>query len=290
MGASTSTPARFHVARRITQVGLLLFWILCPWVDLLRLDIQDQTVTYAGTTYPLTFPYVLGLIVPFVLTIWGIALITYFKGRVFCGWACPYGSAVELFDGLRTAIWKGSNRKVAAWMRRSPLHKWGLRVAALLTLTAAPAILALSLAAYLFEPSKIMALLRLPMGAGGNSQLALYTWIGLVLVVGLLAGFLVRFDFCRYICIYGMGQAMVVSTADSKSILRPRYLPESLDACGSCQACLKACFVDLDPREDDLQLGFGQGCFNCGDCVEVCGTVQASKGGDPLLSFTGGGR
>ncbi|HJW08498.1 MAG TPA: 4Fe-4S binding protein [Holophagaceae bacterium] len=287
MGATTSAPPRFHLARRLTQVGLLIFWTLGPWFDVTRLDIQDQTVTYLGRTYPLAFPYVLGLIIPFVITVWGLALLSYLKGRVFCGWACPYGSVVELFDGLRTAVWKGTNRKVAAWMRRSFLHRWALRTGAVLTLLAAPVVLALSLAAYLYAPAKITALLRMAPGAGGTPQLALWTWIGLVLIVGWIAGFLVRFHFCRYVCIYGMAQAMVASTAEDQRILRPRFLPESTDACGSCQACLKACFVDLDPREKHLQLGFGLGCFNCGECVEVCGTVQQHKDREPLLSFTG---
>jgi polyferredoxin len=172
-------------------------------------------------------------------------------------------------------------------MRRSPLHLWSLRIAAVLTLLAAPVILALSLAAYLYDPSKILALLRTPLGAGGTAQLALWTWIGLVVVIAWLAGFLVRFHFCRYVCIYGMGQAMVASTAEQKKILRPRYLPQDTSACGSCQACLKACFVDLDPRDKHLQLGFGMGCFNCGECVEVCDTVQDHRGAESLLSFTG---
>ncbi|HJU83445.1 MAG TPA: 4Fe-4S binding protein [Holophagaceae bacterium] len=290
MDASIPASPRFHVARRITQVGLLLFWALGPWLDFTRIDIQDQSVTYLGRTYPLTFPYVLGLIIPFVVTVWGLALLSYLKGRVFCGWACPYGSVVELFDGLRTAVWKGTNRKVAAWMRRSALHRWSLRTGAALTLFLAPVALALCLAAYLYSPAKIVALLRMAPGAGGTPQLALWTWIALVVVIGWVAGFLVRFHFCRYVCIYGMAQAMVASTADDRTILRPRFLPAELDACGSCQACLKACFVDLDPREQHLQLGFGLGCFNCGECVEVCGTVQGHKDQAPLLSFRGGRR
>ena len=45
---------------------------------------------------------------------------------------------------------------------------------------------------------------------------------------------------------------------------------------------------DLDPREKNLQLGFGSGCFNCGECVDICATVQSHKAQDPLLSFRSG--
>lgn len=278
---------RFHVSRRLTQVGFLLFWTLLPWLDVVRVEVEGPSVIYFGHRYPMEFPFVLGLIVPLVVIVWGIAFLTYFKGRVFCGWACPYGSSVELFDGLRTAIWKGTHRIVAAWMRRSLFHKWGLRAAAWATLLIAPVLLAMSLAAYLIPPDQILqSVFSTHWGQGGTLQTSLLAWIALTWVISCLAGFAVRFHFCRMVCIYGMGQAMVATTAPENQILRPRYLPESLDACGGCQACLNACFVDLDPRSDELVLGFSDGCFNCGDCMDVCSTVQEHKGNESLLSFT----
>ncbi len=277
----------YHLPRRLTQVGLLAFWSATPWLGLFRIDVEALQVVYLGRAYPLQMPYILGLIVPFVLTVWALALLAYLRGRVFCGWACPYGSLVELFEGIRTAVWRGSNRKVAAWMRRSPFHKWGLRVGAVATLLTLPVLLAFCLAAYLVEPGRMVDLVfRTPWGAGGTPQICVLAWIGLVLAISWIAGFLVRFHFCRMVCIYGMGQAMAASAADPKRILRPRFLPEDTSACGSCQACLKACFVDLDPRDKHLVMGFSSGCFNCGECVDVCGTVQAHKGASSLLSFT----
>lgn len=267
----------------------LLLWVLLPWLDVVRIEIQGghgPRIVYFGHYFPMDFPYVLGLIIPFVVLIWGIALLSYFKGRVFCGWACPYGSCVELFDGLSTAVWKGSNRKVAAWMKRSRFHKWVLRCGAALTLALAPVLLALSLAAYLVAPRQIVHELVLTRwGYGGMIQTTLLVWVALTVLIAWVAGFAVRFHFCRMVCIYGMGQAMVVSSAPDNHILRPRFLPDSTDACAGCQACLKACFVDLDPRDKHLVLGFSTGCFNCGDCVDACTTVQAHKAKAPLLSF-----
>ena len=196
---------------------------------------------------------------------------------MFCGWACPYGSLVEFCDGLGTALGRGSNRKVAAWMRRSAWHRLGLRAAALLVLAAAPVLLALSLAAYLYPPARILQDLAHP-------QPVLWAWIGLTCVSSWAASFLVRCDFCRMVCIYGMGQAMAASSNEERA-LRPRFRPEKLSACGHCQACLKACFLELDPRAEDLRVGFSSGCFNCGDCIDVCETVQAHQERPSLLTF-----
>lgn len=286
----SSISRHFHVSRRISQLLLLVLWVLLPWLDVIRIEIQGSLgprIIYFGHSYPMDFPYVLGLIVPFVVLVWGIALLTYFKGRVFCGWACPYGSCVELFDGLRTAVWEGTNRRVAAWMRRSPAHKWGLRIGAWITVALAPIVLSLSLAAYLVAPRQIVqAVFETAWGRGGMIQAALLSWMALTVLISWLAGFAVRFHFCRMVCIYGMGQAMVISTAPDDKILRPRFTPGSTDACGGCQACLKACFIDLDPRAKNLVLGFSVGCFNCGDCIDVCSTVQGHKDETSLLSFS----
>ena len=75
------------------------------------------------------------------------------------------------------------------------------------------------------------------------------------MVCSWVAGFLVRFNFCRMVCIYGMGQAMAASSAEPERILRPRFRPETLAAGGHCQACLKACFLELDPRAEQLREG-----------------------------------
>lgn len=277
--------ARRHRARRTVQILVLVLGTLVPWAGFFRIDAPGVRVVYLGTAYPLEWPYVLGMIVPFLAGVWGLALLSYLKGRVFCGWACPYGSLVEFFEGLRTAAGWGSNRLVAAWMRRSPLHRLGLRAGALLTLAVAPLILGASLAAYLYPPARILRELSTPLDPRNHGQVVLWAWMGLVLASSWIAGFLVRFHFCRMVCIYGMGQAMAASAADPAKVLRPRFRPEDLGACGSCRACLKACFVDVDPREKDLQLGFSAGCFNCGDCVDVCETVQKHKGRPSLLTF-----
>jgi len=274
-----------HVRRRMAQSAVLILGVAVPWCSVARIDMPGGQVVYLGRGYPLAWPYVLGLIIPFVAVIWALAFLSLVKGRVFCGWACPYGSLVEFCDGLGTALGRGSNRKVAAWMRRSALNRAALRTGAVLTLLAAPMLLAVSLAAYLYPPARILRDLSTFPTGGQVGPVVLWAWIGLVLVGSWAAGFLVKFHFCRMVCIYGMGQAMAASSREPERILRPRFRPGSLDACGHCQACLKACFLELDPRAEHLQLGFSSGCFNCGDCIDVCETVQGHREHPSLLTF-----
>ena len=274
-----------HAARRRVQVAVLAAGVLVPWTGMFRLDMPANRVVYLGAPYPLEWPYVLGMIVPFLVVVWALAMLSWRRGRVFCGWACPYGSLVEFFEGIRTAVGWGGNRLVATWMRRSPWHRLALRTAALVTLVLAPLLLGVSLAAYLYPPARILGDLSRPLVLADSGQVVLWAWLALVLAASWAAGFLVRFHFCRMVCIYGMGQAMAASSCDPAKVMRPRYLPEDLGACGSCRACLKACFVELDPRDRDLTLGFSQGCFNCGDCIDVCETVQGHLGHPALLTF-----
>ena len=276
---------RRHRTRRGVQILVLLLGTVVPWVNGFRVDVAGGQVVYLGRAYPLEWPYVLGMILPFLVIVGLLTLLSFRQGRVFCGWACPYGSLVEFFEGLRTAAGWGSNRLVATWMRRSALHRVTLRSAAVLTLVLAPLVLGASLAAYLYPPVRLLRDLATLPRLNNPGQVVLWSWMGLVLVASWVAGFLVRFEFCRMVCIYGMGQAMAASSAEPTKVLRPRYLPEDLGACGSCKACLKACFVEVDPRERELQLGFSAGCFNCGDCIDVCETVQAHKGHPSLLTF-----
>jgi polyferredoxin len=67
------------------------------------------------------------------------------------------------------------------------------------------------------------------------------------------------------------------------------------DDCKTCTGCQTICPVDIDPRKPEalnlsglqmsLRVGQFNGCFNCGECIDACKSIQQYKKRDGLLSF-----
>ena len=58
-----------HFRRRLAQVAVLLLGVAVPWCSVVRIDLPATRVIYLGRGYPLEWPYVLGLIIPFVVVV-----------------------------------------------------------------------------------------------------------------------------------------------------------------------------------------------------------------------------
>jgi ferredoxin len=45
--------------------------------------------------------------------------------------------------------------------------------------------------------------------------------------------------------------------------------------------------VDVDPRKPELlRVGQFEGCFNCGECIDVCNAIHAPKAIPGFLTFS----
>lgn len=276
----------FHMLRRGTQWITILLILVIPWLNILRFDFVQNKIILLGLASDLDTSKGLQFTLLFLVLFAFAVVLSFYKGRVFCGWSCPYGSLIEFSDAVSTLFNKGRNRWVAGFISRSRIHKLSLRVIFCLLVICIPHIIALSLAAYFVDPVLIKNLFLSIPGTYSDPLLqTLMYWSCFFSAIFYAAGFLIKHNFCRILCIYGMGQSMVAETRESNKILRPRFTPETLDACGNCQACLNACIVDLDPRAQQLNVGFGSGCFNCGDCLDICTIVQQHKYQPSLITF-----
>lgn len=272
----------FHSFRRFTQSLSFMFFLFAPFFDIFRFDIRNNEFIFLGNHYSFTTSNGIYLALGFISSLLVFIILSYTKGRVFCGWSCPYGSVIEFFNAILTVFGSGTNRAVYDFIKRSDAHRILAQVLSVVFLLIGPIIIALGLSAYLVNPSRILTIIMNPSAL--NSEAALGSWILLFSVLTWIVGFIVRFDFCRIVCIYGMGQSIIYSSNDQDKTLRPRFNSE-LSECGSCTACVNTCFVDLDPRSESLFIGYGEGCFNCGDCADVCSVVQNHRGKDSLITF-----
>ena len=70
------TPPRTrHARRRVSQIAVLLLGAGLPWFSIFRLDMPALRVVYLGRAYPLEWPYVLGMILPFLVVVWGLGVL-----------------------------------------------------------------------------------------------------------------------------------------------------------------------------------------------------------------------
>ncbi len=273
----------FHNYRRLSQILSFLFLLSLPFLNIFRIDIKENQLIFLRNNYPFTTTNGIYFAIGFFLFLSFFIVLSYSKGRVFCGWSCPYGSTIEFFNIIRTIFGSGTNRWIHGFINRSIVHRIVAQTLSIIFLFMAPITIALGLSAYLVDPSRILYIVNNLTVLNTESGL-LIGWVVLFVLLTWIVGFVVRFDFCRIVCIYGMGQSIIYSSNDQDKKLRPRF-ESTLDECGSCAACLNACFVDLDPRSESLFIGYGEGCFNCGDCVDICSVVQKHKGNDSLITF-----
>jgi len=83
-----------------------------------------------------------------------------------------------------------------------------------------------------------------------------------------------------------MGQSLSAYQEGKWRPMEIRYSGSLSDDCKTCQACQVVCPVNIDPRDEDaLNVGQFKGCFNCGECIDACKTVQTYQSRDGLLSF-----
>jgi polyferredoxin len=137
--------------------------------------------------------------------------------------------------------------------------------------------LGVALMGYFIPYAEMLALWQ----AGGNPATLMAVSLGLLTLISLFL-LLAGHHFCRYACPYGMLQGTTAYLTGKFRPMEVRMRPDvSTNDCGGCHGCQSACPVDLDPRQfapqNGAKLGFFDGCFNCGLCLDACHHIQAQK-------------
>ncbi len=186
---------------------------------------------------------------PMTVSLWIFVALTFFVwGRAtFCGWLCPFGALQELVARIARLLRVPRIRLRTAVDRQLKRIKYVLLFALLVSALFAPQV-ADSLAE--IEPFKTAITLYFVR----SWPFVLYAG-GLVLA----SAFVYKF-FCRYLCPFGAGLAVL------GRLRLLRWLPRR-DECGQpCQTCRHRC--DYQAIQPDGAIDYDE-CFQCMDCVVI---------------------
>jgi cytochrome c oxidase accessory protein FixG len=261
---------RFLRARRRVGWALIALFAALPFVRVggrpaLLFDIPARQFHFFGATLRATDGVLLMLLLLVIFVT--IFAVTAWKGRAWCGWACPQTVYLELlFRPLERWLEGGRNAQLRL-DREGPNGRRFIRygVFALLSVVLANVFLA-----YFVGTDRLTTWMT-------GSPLLHPTGSLVVLVTSMLvyANFsYFREQMCTVICPYARLQSVLL---DPKSIVvgydavrgEPRGRGPARGDCVDCGACVVACPTGIDIR-DGLQLE----CVACAQCVDACDSVM----------------
>lgn len=177
--------------------------------------------------------------------VWFIALvpITYFFGKVWCGWICHLGALQEFLFRGKMEILKG--RKAQNVLRY-------VRIGVLVVLVAQLLITQTNVFVH-YDPFKVAYNLFSASTLG-------YVLLGVLLVSSVF----INRPFCRTVCPIGLVLGWV-SLIPGASVIGVKK-----DKCVGCNQCSSACHIHAITRENKVSRLVNQDCIACGECMDAC--------------------
>jgi polyferredoxin len=216
-----------------------LCW-LCPLYHL-QLPLATKTLTtpiYIGASWD---PYQVSALA--FLT--GIIIIALLTGRLFCGWACPFGTYLESVE----KVFRRKRKELPEGFR-DPSAKYVV-LFLFLALTA------------LFSQAAFC--LYCPAGALFKGMAGVFVKTSVPVFIGITAAAALygRRSWCTYLCPLGAALALA-----PKGHL---FKIKAGDNCTRCGRCKEACPADVDVIEERQEGAItSENCTFCMECVKVC--------------------
>ncbi len=269
---------RFITARRWVFAGLMAIYLASPLIRIngqpaVHLDVEQRRFYLLGGSFNAQdFWLVLFLTTGFTFA---LLFVTAWRGRLWCGWACPQSVFLEglyrpierLFDGPREKRLKLSHAPWTAGrlVRLAGKHAaWGF-----ISLLISHAALSVFLSAHELKQMVLDGPAAHPAAFGWSVAVTAllhfnFTWF--------------REQFCVVICPYGRMQSLL---HDPSSIVigydaargeprgHLRTPGPKLGDCIDCKLCVTAC-----PTAIDIRHGLQMECLACAQCVDACDEVM----------------
>lgn len=192
-----------------------------------------------------TILYLIGVEVKPVLMLWFLGLIplTYFFGKVWCGWVCHLGALQEFIfrPGILKTLHNRKSQRVLKWIRISTL---GILIVQIL--------ITRSNIFIHYDPFKV-----------AYNLFSANTLGYVLLVILLLSSVLIYRPFCRALCPVGLILGWVSHIPGSAKLARKQ-------SCVDCKSCSNNCKYNAMTYEDKQCHLDNEDCILCGDCIDSC--------------------
>ena len=247
---------RFLIARRITQISVMILYVIANvyGINFLTGNLSSSLLL---NTVPLSDPYavlqmaVAGAIISFDILL-GAFIISIFYlivgGRAFCSWVCPVNMITDLANYLRRKF--GFNQIQKKQPASRNIRYWVIVISFVISFF-------MGIAAFELISPISMIHRGIIFGLG-------FGWATIVIIF-LFDLFVLKNGWCGHICPLGGFYSLV----GRFSLIRVHH---NADNCTACMKCKEVC-----PENQVLHMitktsipVLSGECTNCGRCVEVC--------------------
>jgi cytochrome c oxidase accessory protein FixG len=271
---------RWMTRRRLVFAVLMAIYVLAPLVPvgghpMIQLDVAHRRFYLFGQTFNAQDFWLVVLIA--LSFVFGLLFVTAWRGRLWCGWACP-----------QTVFLEGVYRPIERWLEgprerrlKALREPWTARgvdrtvLKYLLFLVVSLAI-AHTAAALFVGPRELLAMIQ---HGPAQHRMAFGLTMGFTAILVFNFGWF-REQFCVVLCPYGRLQSVLqdrdtVTVAYDPGRGEPRgkiskgAAAGELGDCVDCQRCVVVC-----PTAIDIRNGSQMECLACLQCVDACDEVM----------------
>jgi NAD-dependent dihydropyrimidine dehydrogenase PreA subunit len=192
-----------------------------------------------------TILFLLGLPVSFVVffLFMGLVVVTYFFGKIWCGWICHLGALQEFLFRTHKIKWI-SSKKVNTFLKFIQVTTIVILVIQL--------ILTHNNICIKYDPFRSIFNLI-------STNIISHLSIALLLSASV---FIYR-PFCRGICPVGLILGLITNLPGARKIANSKN-------CNNCNSCVRSCKLNTITSNDSKIIISTENCILCGECIETC--------------------